>query len=549
VFGEAARDDGNMEGSDAPGQREAPTRGSTGITERTARSVLVTVVVAGTLLRFAFLTFGFPSSWHPDEGPAAKTVADCYRGHATEHRFRHPALLLNLACQAERALTPLVRRAPIWLPVDVLLLRTVSAAAGSATIVFVYLLAGRLVGREAALGAAFLFAIFPAAVVTSRYGTPDSLLTMLIVLSLWLQVKMAMCDKGEEAGASFAAALATTLAFAAKYNAGFLAISFAAALLAGARRRSGRLFETRALLACAAAIAIGIAIGFPKATFGGQLPQVVAGIGSEGRHLTAAGHYGMTLGAAEGGFVFHFRYSILPATGVLLLAAMVGGLVALGLVLASEGSVAALVLLAFAVPYYVVVETIYKVPPSYERYALPLVPVYVVATALLVERLVSGLRARGVVPQRFAAALPALVFLVLGASSLRKTIEVTSGMQHDTRVAMAKWLRTNVSDHEAIAAAWPMLRYYYPNGALLKPLSPRVFESSRTSVRYILVSSLVYERYLDFPDEDPKWTRLYQRLFSGSVHLVHAEDAGDARYMFHNPTLRLYRIGKEDEAG
>jgi len=515
-----------------------------------AWALLPAIVLAGAFVRFDGITFGFPFRHHPDETGAEMTVSACSQGKDFEHRYRHPPLLVNVACVVDRALMPQLSGIAGSHLHSLLSLRLVSAVAGSATVALVYLLALRFVAPPAALGAAFLFACFPAAVATAKYGTPDSLLTMLVVLALWLQMRIT--ERGD-ATAYFLAALATTLAVSAKYNGAFLAGSFLVAHVLAVRRQSRPLLDGRAALTTVAAIALGLALGFPQVLFSGEAALLGGGMLDEQRHLTSAGHFGFSLGLADGYFLFHFRHSIAPAAGPVLLAAMGAGLVTM----AWTRSPAVAVLLAFAVPYYAAIELIYKVPPSYERYALPLVGIYAIAAAVAVEQIVARLVAspdsqQGSRSSRAVWRMPALaaLFLLAGWASMSRTGSLLASIDEDTRKTMGKWIEAHRKEgpqgpglRGTLYAQWPMLTVYYPNPmeqGWLQPLDPGG-KSHLPETAYVVASSLVYDRYLDFPREQPKWTRFYEKLFREGT-LVHVEDAGPGRYMFHNPTIRLYRI-------
>lgn len=498
---------------------------------RRRRLLLAAVVILGAVLRLQGLTFGMPSFWHPDERPAAMAVHECVRGRSTERRYRHPPLFVKTACRLEKAAKALLPAPPPRIVREVLTMRSLSAAAGTATIAFVYLVALRLMGAGAALGAATLLAVFPAAVMSSKYGAPDSLMTMLLVAALWLQLRLA---EGGRTVDLVAAAAVTTLAVAAKYNAAFLCFPFALAFASAARVRGRSILSPGPVLVTAATILVFSALVFSSAIAEGELAKVFRGASAEGRHLASAGHFGFALGPAEGGFLFHFRHSILPASGPLLLAAMVAGLATMAL----RGGFAGWMILAFAVPYYVVVELIFKVPPSFERYALPLVPVYVIAAAMVAERLSSRLAGRA------GAALLAALLAVEVAVPLARTVGVLDVINDDTRARMRGWLKDNLEEGETVHAQWPSMVFYYPPASgrgQLKSVEGLLKDRTPPTGVLFLASSLLYQRYLDFPDQDPRLTQFYRRLFAEG-ELLHEESAGGGTYMFHNPVLRLYRF-------
>jgi hypothetical protein len=340
----------------------------------------------------------------------------------------------------------------------------------------------------------------------------------------------------------FAAALATTLAVTAKYNGAFVAFSFVAAHVLAARRGAVGLWSPGHIGAGAAAVVAGLAIGFPRVIFGNELGSLIAGMLFEQQHLTERGHHGIAIGALEGGYVFHFVHSILPAAGPFLLAMIVAGLAVLAA--SAPASAPALVLLAFVLPYYATIETVYKVPPSFERYPLPLLPVYLAGAMLALERLTGRLPGR----TQVVAAAAALALAAWHPAT--RTLEVTRGLTSDTRDRMSQWMREHPGGDSPprILAQWPTMSFYYPavpaRGRPERASERALEQRPRSGETYVLASSLLYQRYLDHPHDEPAWTRFYTRLFAEG-ELLHEEEAAGRRYMFHNPTVRLYRIRQD----
>ena len=64
------------------------------------------------------------------------------------------------------------------------------------------------------------------------------------------------------------------------------------------------------------------------------------------------------------------------------------------------------------------------------------------------------------------------------------------------------------------------------------------------SARYefVLASSLVYDRYFEFPDASPAFRSFYERLFAEGLLVVSFEAPPGGGYLFQNPTMRLYRL-------
>jgi mannosyltransferase len=83
----------------------------------------------------------------------------------------------------------------LWMGHGVLVLRSLSALAMSVAAVFVYLSARDLFGRKVAVIAVLLFVINPYAVMWAQKARPYGLQTMLVALSFWGLVGIALADR------------------------------------------------------------------------------------------------------------------------------------------------------------------------------------------------------------------------------------------------------------------------------------------------------------------------------------------------------------------
>lgn len=109
---------------------------------------------------------------------------------------------------------------------------------------------------------------------------------------------------------------------------------------------------------------------------------------------------------------------------------------------------------------------------------------------------------------------------------------------------MRGWLNDHLEEGETVYAQWPSMVFYYPtmlSRSRLKSVDGLLKDSTPEPGVLFLASSLVYQRYLDFPDQEPRMSEFYRRLFAEG-ELLHEESAGGGTYMFHNPVLRLYRF-------
>lgn len=135
------------------------------------------LVAIAALLRL--LNLADNPGWDGDEGYNWSIATNLATGHvqrfALQYTFvDHPPLFYLLGAVLMR----------IWTH-DLIALRTLSALCGVATVPALYALAGRLGSRRDGVLAACIYAIWPQAVLQSRWSYTYNLLALLLVLALW----------------------------------------------------------------------------------------------------------------------------------------------------------------------------------------------------------------------------------------------------------------------------------------------------------------------------------------------------------------------------
>lgn len=501
-------------------------------------AALVCLLLLSLYLRLVHVDFGLPSFLHVDEtGPITQTQ-HLLNGHVGKLNYNHPPLLKNLAYVGLKGYLALKAKPFASDQEVVLALRLFSVLAGVGAVAFLYLLGCHFVDRRLAFVTAFLYAILPLTVMTSKYGVPDMLLSFLYILSLWLSIKLYKQPTPALYGAT---GLVLMLAFGAKYPGCFLALPAFLAHFMASRREAAAGSPVpvgKSLGFFLLGSLIGLCVSFPLLFI--ELPKIINGFLNEVQHVMISGHEGIKVSGRNYLFLYHFRFSILPATGLILFALIPAGLFIMALRHKTED----LIVMTAIIPYYLTVEWAYLILPSPARYILPLVALYMLAVAVALQRLLDFLSSN----RQHIAMLPIILVLtcILSAWPIYKTTTILHHMIPDTRQAMQKWMEENLprpNNFVWIERHHPAL--YPPESAdsfsyvsYSPNLSSFVFSEQHGS--YILASSFLYERYLDYPDQRPEAALFYKTLFSKG-ELVH-EESGDNEYLFHNPALRLYRI-------
>jgi hypothetical protein len=502
---------------------------------RSAQAACGLLVVLGLWLRLMHIGFGLPANFHPDEINATAETQGFLAGRAELHKYLHPPLIKNLAFVGLE-LRALVERAaqPPAAATVTLALRMVSALAGAASIYLLFVVAYPLAGLAPALLVSLVLAILPLAIGGSMYGTPDMLLAFLYLAAVACHLRLA---RAPSAWLYALAGLTLALAVGAKYTGAFVLPSLVAAHLAGSRARAeaGRPPPGfRAWLALGGGLALGLAASFPLLPF--ELRDILRGGAAEVEHTMVTGHLGVRVSGRQFGMVWHFVHSILPSGGPVLVAAVVAGLFHLG----RRRRPSDWILLAAIVPHYLVIEWAWLIPPSPQRYVLPLLPPYLLVVAIGLGSLAARART-----SRSRVLVLTVAFLLLVPFPAWKSARFLAAVSPDTREQMTAWMRDHLP-----AGAWVLyepMRSHHPDTRGL-PLRWAAVDLGRPlpplptgQAVYFMASSFVYQRYLDWPAQVPERTRFYEHLLA-SGDLAHQTSAACGPFLFHNPDLRLYRL-------
>lgn len=144
-----------------------------------ARGPLLLGLLVGLAALLRLLNLADNPGWDGDEGYNWSIATSLAVGHvqrfALQYTFvDHPPLFYLLGAGIMR----------VWTH-DLIALRTLSTLCGVATVPALYALAGRLGSRREGLMAACIYAIWPLAVLQSRWCYTYNLLSLLLVLALW----------------------------------------------------------------------------------------------------------------------------------------------------------------------------------------------------------------------------------------------------------------------------------------------------------------------------------------------------------------------------
>lgn len=406
------------------------------------------ILVAAAALRVWGIGFGLPlTAAHPDESRVAAEAIEIASGTLRPSFFNYPTLFMYVlgaadvaycgartAAGAAPSIADCLQRWRVDHEAFFLMARLLSAAAGTITVLLVYVLGARLFDRMTGLAGAALAAVAFLHVRDSHFGVTDVAMTMMTVLAAVMVVRAH--DRAAATGGgtrAFAlAGVAAGLAASTKYNALVVAATAAvsvALLWRAEGAAAGR--NARALRragAWTAALAAGFFAGTPYALV--EPARFWRDASGEALHLQA-GH-AINLGV---GWAYHFAVTLRYGLTIPMLAAGLAG----AAWMAWTRPPRAALLLAFPVVYYCVAGRGHTV---FARYMVPVVPFLALAAGGFAASLARALSAR--VRRLPSAVACAALVAAVGAASTAKAVRLDRLLSKtDSRVLAADWMMAN----------------------------------------------------------------------------------------------------------
>jgi hypothetical protein len=524
--------------------------------------LLLGALLIGGALRFYGLDFGLPDKFHPDETPKVNAIMRMKHHHDLNPRyFLHPSLLLYLSYFTSAVYEWVYAVLGIVTPPTDYLLRysgrTVSAVAGTLSIMFLYLVTSRLYSKKVAALTALIFAVVPLNVTCSRYMKEDSLMLFFILGSVFFTIK-ALQEKntrlqllggifgGFAAGTKYSGALVAGFlisapflyTFVEQYNALESEKNIFARLRLATKKSLFSIKVNRALcfgFFAVCLIPIIFLITTPYALL--DFETFYTGFSNEKKHMIR-GHT-VTITAWSQYWMYHFWRSIIP--GMTLFVTVLSA-VAAGFFLYRR-KVEDVIVLMLILLFYLPAEWVRAKPaPQPERYIVPCIPFLIIAASELV-----------VTYAAYAQKKVLALFLVFSLISLPliKSVSLASEIKDDTRIKMGRWMMQHLPKGTKVLIDWqpygPTFEQGYfdvmnfPSGKMIQTLNPRNLKT--TGAQYMVLSSLVYNRFFNQPQTDAVRRSVIRKIFK-KIKILHEEHPRSAygTYGFHNPKLTLFDL-------
>ncbi len=503
-------------------------------------AAMLLLVGVGMILRLYGIEFGLPVNFHPDEVPKVNAIMGMRgRGNLDPNYFLHPSVLLY----ATYGMSEILRFVGVDWDLRTLTFlggRLVSVIAGSFSIALLFVVGRKLFSRFTGLFAAAILTFTPLHVTCSRYLKEDSLLCFFLLLTIVLVVKAAQEDKP---WLLFLAAFTAGLSASTKYS-GFLT----AAIIGAAPFLRSRSFipDRRFIvwgLASLVVVPVAFFIGTPYSIFNSK--KFLSDFGFEQRHMLR-GHT-QAIDAWSQYWMYHFSRSVLPGMTPFTTVVSVAGMG----VLLWRRRIEDLFIVGLILFFYLPAEWVKAKPaPQPERYIFPCLPFLALAGAEFV-RIVYSARSSG-----FAARAAGLVVgFIFFFTPFSRSVAFARDIPNDTRLQAARWMKSNLPKGAPVYLDWqPYTSTFKPDEfavdfVLREGVGSKlqIAELKKSGKKYLLLSSLFYDRYFKDPHGDATAKSRIRNVFN-RVPIIREFTVQTGTYGFHNPRLTLFSLLPEDFA-
>ena len=460
------------------------------------RIVLLVILVVAAAARLWSLDAGVPHAVGIDEPQIVDRALRILRtGDWNTHIFDYPTLVIyfHAALAILRFLWGAVNGE--WSSLDGFSIaavyatgRTAAALIGVATVWLVYRIGTALGSRPVGLLAAAQLAVSPMHVRESRYILTDAPMTALVTLAMWLTLRAMRLST---ARAYAWAGAACGLAAATKYTGG---VSIVAVLVAWAIAERGVPGRGLKLAAAVGAAAAGFFLGAPYTLI--DMPAFLDGFAAQ------FARFAVPTAGGDPSWLLYVKHLSPASARFVVPLALAGMAVALWRPATRRPAIP---LVAFTAAYFYVLASHSHV---FGRYALPLVPMLLVFSAVVAIEVVAALRRTPPFrrPLWGPVLLGVVVVFLMGAPTDQAVHWIAQQKRADTRELATDWLKANAPAGARIAIENSGPTYLDTAGfrvAGVERLVDRPIEWYRTRVEYLVLSGTDLSKYGSYLDAGP----------------------------------------------
>jgi len=519
---------------------------------------LIFVLALAVLTRIWGISFGLPHMYHIDENRFAQISLHYFTGDLNPHFFHVPSLhtytiagIWGVYYLGGKALGTFHDRKDFMQAFErnpsvfMLLGRLLTALMSIGTILVLYLIGAKMYDPRVGLLAALFLVFSPVHNKISHYMVPDVpmlFFMMLTFLFIWLIYKKGLPRYYILAG------LFAGLASATKYGGQMLFLPlFLAHLFRQLEDRTvwWKIIFNLKLISSGLVFLGAFVLTSPYMILDFQ--RFWKDFQWQSQHLYQTGHFGSS--TVEPAWIFYLRQGFRENIGLLSQFLIPAGLV-LGFIKHKKREI---ILFSYPLVLFFMVGG-WKAKAV--RYLMPITPFFIlIAAAFLVWALAFLWKSSpsDSAPQsrqlRGRALLTGVVVLILLFHPAKSVFRFDTLLSHkDTRTLAEEWISTHIPPDSVIA-----LEMYGP--PISREDEKTLYRHTLSSVslewlhqrqtEYVIVSDIMYTRFVQFPEEFPREARFYQRLETEAALIKTFTPKWDEALIdLHNPTIKIYKLSR-----
>jgi hypothetical protein len=513
--------------------------------------ILPVLIILSALIRICGLKWGLPYLYHVDEARFAKIAVKYFSGDLNPHFFHVPSLHTYIIFALWKCLfffmklfgnIPQEIEFKEWFEADptipIFTGRIIIMLFSIGTVLLVYLIGKKIFNQKVGLIASLFLLLSPVHNRLSHSMLPAVPMIFFLVLSfyfIWF-----IYSKGNWEY-YFLAGLFAGLGMATKYGGHLLFLPlFFAHLFSGLEKKYSliKIFLNFKLILFSLFFLIGFFIGCPYAFF--DFSTFWKDFNWQAKHLYTIGHYGSSI--AQPAWLFYLKYGFQENIGKLSQYLVFIG-VLLGIIRFKKREIILLCLPLF------LLFTISNWKTYAVRYFLPAAPFFALIGAFAFDFLLTKIGNKFSLFKRKEILIWSLVVLLILIPDILKIIRFDYSLtQKDTRTIAKEWIERNIPKRKKIA-----LEMYCP------PISRKdykvIYRHSlshvglewlhKRKVEYIIVSDIMYRRFIRAPKEFPRQAKFYNSLNRETLLIKSFQPKWDEYLIdLHNPTIKIYRLNK-----
>jgi len=521
-----------------------------------SKRALVVILLLGLLIRLVGVRFGLPYLYHVDEARFAKISLNYFTGDLNPHFFHVPTLHTYAVAGIWAVYYHVGKFSGKFTDVNdfmgsfqedpsvfIILGRLLTVILSVGTIILVFIIGTKMYSKRVGIFAALFLIFSHVHNKISHYQVPDAPMVFFFMLSflfIWYIYKRGRPRDYILAG------LFAGLAMATKYGGQMLFLPLLLAHLFRTieeKQSLQNIIFSLPLVLSGVFFGIGFLVGCPFFIL--DFSSFWRGFRWQSQHLYVSGHFGSS--TAQPAWLFYIKNGFRENVGLLSQFLVLGG-VLYGSIRHKKREI-----LLFSLPV-VLFLVIGGWKAKAVRYMLPLTPFLALIASYFLDTVLQkleALRTKSFRPggNRSRLLLPLFLTSVILLPSAYKVVRFDLSLtQKDTRTLAHAWIEKNIPEGSQIACEQyspPISETKYARHYRHTLGQVTLEYLAHRGTQYVVISDIMYARFLKAPEEFPRQARFYKSLDEQAVLVKSFEPAWNEQLTdLHNPTIKIYMLSR-----